>query len=302
MSGGTERLRAIIAKCEQYWNEPNICDAEIHAILEFIHREAREAALADSPALASASLAEVIAKYRRLAAETEDPELSDILTDIESAAPATVSYPCGTTASGADVPKDDCPVHGKECWHAHWRELAVEWLDDRIGGKHYSVSDVFTLARLLQRVASAAPVQDRYERICDECGHAYTGLNHECAAPAPSSEAGARLEEAKWWYHKFAWPPEGPRMRGTEVEAIDRIDTLERALAEMPPALPDEELSRIVNNFIDVPCCEPTRFNEFFHALEKHIESRAAVAMNDETPQKLQKAMPPAGQGAPKRG
>jgi hypothetical protein len=34
-------MRDIIAeiksKCEQYWNEANICDEEIHAILEFIH-------------------------------------------------------------------------------------------------------------------------------------------------------------------------------------------------------------------------------------------------------------------------
>jgi len=34
-------MRDIIAeiksKCEQYWNERNICDEEIHAILEFIH-------------------------------------------------------------------------------------------------------------------------------------------------------------------------------------------------------------------------------------------------------------------------
>lgn len=36
-------LTRIKEKCEQYWNEPNICDAEIHAILEFIHREARAA-------------------------------------------------------------------------------------------------------------------------------------------------------------------------------------------------------------------------------------------------------------------
>lgn len=27
-------------KCEQYWNEHNISDVEVHAILEFIHREA----------------------------------------------------------------------------------------------------------------------------------------------------------------------------------------------------------------------------------------------------------------------
>lgn len=32
---------AIRQKCEQYWNEHNISDEEIHAILEFIHRETR---------------------------------------------------------------------------------------------------------------------------------------------------------------------------------------------------------------------------------------------------------------------
>lgn len=36
----TNALDNIIAKCEQYWNEFNICDAEVHAILEYIHREA----------------------------------------------------------------------------------------------------------------------------------------------------------------------------------------------------------------------------------------------------------------------
>lgn len=35
------RMRAIREKCEQYWNEHNIGDAEIHAVLEFIHREAK---------------------------------------------------------------------------------------------------------------------------------------------------------------------------------------------------------------------------------------------------------------------
>ena len=34
-------LATIIRKCEQYWNEPNICDAEVHSILEFIHGEVR---------------------------------------------------------------------------------------------------------------------------------------------------------------------------------------------------------------------------------------------------------------------
>ena len=46
MSDSREKLQAIIAKCEQYWNEPNIGDAEIHAALEAIHRDAREALLA----------------------------------------------------------------------------------------------------------------------------------------------------------------------------------------------------------------------------------------------------------------
>jgi hypothetical protein len=41
---GETALSLIIRKCEQYWNEPNIGDAEIHAILENIHRWAREAA------------------------------------------------------------------------------------------------------------------------------------------------------------------------------------------------------------------------------------------------------------------
>jgi len=33
-------VAAILRKCEQYWNEPNICDAEVDAALEAIHREA----------------------------------------------------------------------------------------------------------------------------------------------------------------------------------------------------------------------------------------------------------------------
>jgi len=39
-------LQAITEKCEQYWNEHNICDAEIHAVLEFIHQQARAVATA----------------------------------------------------------------------------------------------------------------------------------------------------------------------------------------------------------------------------------------------------------------
>lgn len=33
-------LISIKEKCEQYWNEHNICDSEVHAILAFIHEEA----------------------------------------------------------------------------------------------------------------------------------------------------------------------------------------------------------------------------------------------------------------------
>lgn len=33
-------LNNVLAKCEQYWNEHGIYDSEVHAILEFIHREA----------------------------------------------------------------------------------------------------------------------------------------------------------------------------------------------------------------------------------------------------------------------
>lgn len=35
-----EAIANIQQKCEQYWNAHNIGDAEIHAALEFIHREA----------------------------------------------------------------------------------------------------------------------------------------------------------------------------------------------------------------------------------------------------------------------
>lgn len=35
-----EAIADIQQKCEQYWNAHNIGDAEIHAALEFIHREA----------------------------------------------------------------------------------------------------------------------------------------------------------------------------------------------------------------------------------------------------------------------
>ncbi len=49
----TERITALIrpaveaqatiqAKCEQYWNEPNIGTVEVHAILAFIHRTSSE--------------------------------------------------------------------------------------------------------------------------------------------------------------------------------------------------------------------------------------------------------------------
>lgn len=44
-----EKLRFITEKCEQYWNEDGLCDAEVHAALECIHRWAREAALAAQP-------------------------------------------------------------------------------------------------------------------------------------------------------------------------------------------------------------------------------------------------------------
>jgi len=33
----SDLIAEIKSKCEQYWNEANICDEEIHAILEFIH-------------------------------------------------------------------------------------------------------------------------------------------------------------------------------------------------------------------------------------------------------------------------
>lgn len=35
-----EHLKNISDKCEQYWNESNISDAELHAMLEYIYREA----------------------------------------------------------------------------------------------------------------------------------------------------------------------------------------------------------------------------------------------------------------------
>ena len=39
-------LQRIVNKCEQYWNEPGIGIEEVHAILEFIHREASAVAAA----------------------------------------------------------------------------------------------------------------------------------------------------------------------------------------------------------------------------------------------------------------
>ncbi len=36
-------LKCILMKCEQYWNEHNICDEEVHASLETIHRWASDA-------------------------------------------------------------------------------------------------------------------------------------------------------------------------------------------------------------------------------------------------------------------
>lgn len=39
-----------------------------------------------------------------------------------------------------------------------------------------------------------------------------------------------------------------------------------------------EELSKIINSFIDVPATEPTRFNEFFHSLEALLARHALEA------------------------
>lgn len=36
-------LEKIQAKCEQYWNEPNICMEEIHSVLSIIHLAAEDA-------------------------------------------------------------------------------------------------------------------------------------------------------------------------------------------------------------------------------------------------------------------
>ncbi len=36
----SDDLAEIIAKCEQYWNEPKIGVPEVHSILEFIHQSA----------------------------------------------------------------------------------------------------------------------------------------------------------------------------------------------------------------------------------------------------------------------
>lgn len=35
-------LKQILTKCEQYWNERNVCDEEYHAALAFIHARANE--------------------------------------------------------------------------------------------------------------------------------------------------------------------------------------------------------------------------------------------------------------------
>lgn len=37
----SDPIRLVLDKCEQYWNEHNIPDEEMHAILEYIHREVR---------------------------------------------------------------------------------------------------------------------------------------------------------------------------------------------------------------------------------------------------------------------
>ena len=49
-----------------------------------------------------------------------------------------------------------------------------------------------------------------------------------------------------------------------------------QASATEPGKTPDEELSRIINRFVDVPSCEPNRFNEFFHAIEQRIAEAEA--------------------------
>ena len=43
MSKLREAAATSIRKCEQYWNEHNIPDAEVHAALELIHGELRKA-------------------------------------------------------------------------------------------------------------------------------------------------------------------------------------------------------------------------------------------------------------------
>ena len=37
-----DSINVIKDKCAQYWNEPGICDAEIHAVLEYIYDEANK--------------------------------------------------------------------------------------------------------------------------------------------------------------------------------------------------------------------------------------------------------------------
>jgi hypothetical protein len=45
----------IIDKCEQYFNAHNICDEEVHAILEFIHSRAIDSRATTAPEIAKAS-------------------------------------------------------------------------------------------------------------------------------------------------------------------------------------------------------------------------------------------------------
>jgi hypothetical protein len=49
----------------------------------------------------------------------------------------------------------------------------------------------------------------------------------------------------------------------------------------VPAMLPDEDLMQIVGKFIDVPACDPTKFNEFFHALERYVERAAPASQTD---------------------
>jgi hypothetical protein len=83
MSARAEALERIRQKCEQYWNEPAVCEAEFHAILEFIHKET-DALVAVKQAAPEAGAIEVLSFTLKI--EQLEEALADAYAAIREAA------------------------------------------------------------------------------------------------------------------------------------------------------------------------------------------------------------------------